>query len=185
MPWFFVFFAALFINGCLNCKDFKRSKIEEDIYVLYFQGAKQIDDYLSALESKNNSEAFFYHGLLLLDGTLGDVNAGLANYYFLKAIEVAKQAGDVETQKKAFKAIADSFYSGDGIDLITLRALDYYLASSKLNYLPAMFNVAVVYKEVGCCQKAIYWMKKYCSFKEAELKDYGNMLLKKWQKEAR
>ncbi|CAO5677502.1 MAG: hypothetical protein HEEMFOPI_01128 [Holosporales bacterium] len=136
--------------------------------------------YLEQLEDEDAPESFFLHGFFLLGNN--HKNSKLANYYFLKAAEAAKKTGNMTIYKKALKALADSFYSGDGFPLLISRALDYYLASAKCGYAPALFNVAIIYKDRGAYTKAIKWMKRYCAHPEAELADYGKKAIKEWSK---
>jgi TPR repeat protein len=126
---------------------------------IYDNNIQTIRQYLAEQEEKhNNPAAYFYHGYLYICGDIPK-NAGLANFYFLKAIENSQH--NVHIKRIAQKAIADSLYSGDGCEKSLKRAHDYYLASAKLGYVPAMFNVAITFKEVGNDKKYKFWMKQY------------------------
>lgn len=150
--------------------------------VASYYGREKIDEletYLEEQEHLENPFAYLYHGSLWLDGIFGERKAGLANFYFLKGAEIARKTRSKDSLALAqnLKAIADSFYSGDGLPESILLARDYYLASAKLNYGPAIFNLAMVYKEQGDLTSAKHWLNKYISLKDSELKEEAKSLL--------
>lgn len=126
---------------------------------IYENNIDAIHHYLTEQENRyNNPAAYFYHGYLYVCGSIPK-NSGLANFYFLKAIDNSQN--NVYIKSIAQKAIADSLYSGDGCEQSLKLAHDYYLASAKLGYVPAMFNVAITFKEIGNNKQYKFWMQKY------------------------
>lgn len=131
---------------------------------IYHKNTEGLTRYLTEQEAKDNPAAYFQHGYLYICGVIPK-NAGLANFYFLKAIEHSKN--HIHIKRIAQKAMADSLYSGDGCQQSLKLAHDYYLASAKLGYAPAMFNVAITFKELGSHKKYKVWMSKYNKNKNA------------------
>lgn len=131
---------------------------------IYEHKEEDLNKYLIEQKAKDNPAAYFQHGYLYISGAKPK-NAGLANFYFLKAIEHSKH--NVDIKRMAQKAMADSLYSGDGCQQSLKLAHDYYLASAKLKYPPAMFNVAITFKELGHSRQYKMWMSKYKRLKKS------------------
>lgn len=118
----------------------------------------------------------FYQSNSYFEGLNGKgKNPRLGIFFILKIIEYADQKlGNQELNQKisakAYKALADSFYSGDGVDQSYDLALHYYKKSAKKKYPPAFFNIAAIYKEQGHYKKAKIWIKKYIKLPDAHLK---------------
>ncbi len=125
---------------------------------IHNKNTKELTRYLIEQEAKDNPAAYFQHGYLYICGAV-QKNAGLANFYFLKAIEHSQRNNHIKGM--AQKAMADSLYSGDGCQQSLTLAHDFYLAAAKLGYPPAMFNVAITFKELGRHTKYNMWMSKY------------------------
>jgi TPR repeat protein len=170
ITYFFILFSASFSDTLFE-KELKARYITNDVSGMISLLEKDSGDPLS----------LFYNGYFWLDGVFGSVNPKLANYYFLSSINNARVKKDNRTLAISLKNLGDSFYAGDGIEEITLRALDCYEESAKLGYAPAVFNAAVVYNELGNIKKSRYWLKKYCRMKDADLKEYAQKLLKDWE----
>lgn len=102
----------------------------------------------------------------------------LGVFFILKVIEHAKKDPIKNNMGRAYKILADSFYSGDGIDCSKSLALYYYKKSAKQNYAPAFFNIAAIYKECYDKQKAKFWIKKYIKIPGADLKKEALNFLK-------
>lgn len=138
--------------------------IEEKVSgYIYHKKTKELIRYLTEQEAKDNPAAYFQHGYLYICGAVPK-NSGLANFYFLKAIE--HSLFNIYIKRMAQKAIADSLYSGDGCQKSLKLAHDYYFASAKQGYPPAMFNVAITFKELGNHRMYKMWMLKYNNHKE-------------------
>jgi hypothetical protein len=78
----------------------------------------------------------YMKGIEEIMGVRGTTNAFLANEHF-------KRAADMD-YAPAIKALADSYYSGDGIDQDLHKALLLYLRASDLGDGSAQFNVGVI-----------------------------------------
>ena len=95
----------------------------------------------------------------------------LGNFYLLKAIKHAQINKKNKTLGKSYKFLADSFYSGDGIDQSESLAIHYYKLSAKHKYSPAYFNLAVIFKSKKQYKQAIYYINQYIQHPNAELKN--------------
>lgn len=107
----------------------------------------------------------------------------LANFYVSKIIYDIPRCQDKKILAIAHKILADSFYSGDGIDQLPLMALHHYRQSARLGYPPGQFNAAIVYHEIGDIKKALYWMRQYQKNKNAPLRDHAKKMVNAWQKQ--
>lgn len=69
-------------------------------------------------------------------GALGTTNAALANEHFQRAADIG--------YPPAIKALADSYYSGDGVEQDLDKALFLYLRAADMGDGSAQFNVGVI-----------------------------------------
>lgn len=134
-------------------------------------------DVLSYLNQQDDDVKFYFLALLNLNGSIEGATSRLANFYLEKTIEVTN---DKYLKSLAYKSLADSFYSGDGIDESLSLAQYYYKKAAQLNLASAMFNLSVVYSELKQMKKARYWMQKYLLHKNAELKERAIALMESW-----
>ncbi|HCU06387.1 MAG TPA: hypothetical protein DIC42_02225 [Holosporales bacterium] len=155
-PFKYIFVLLPLYSNAQHSNNTVEEKVTTHIYENKIEKIKQ---YLVEQEEiHSNPAAYFYHGYLYICGNIPK-NAGLANFYFLKAIESSQR--NVHIKRMAQKAMADSLYSGDGCEKSLKLAHDYYLASAKLGYVPAMFNVAITFKEIGNDKQYKFWMNRY------------------------
>lgn len=137
-----------------------------------------ISSYLTAQEhTEHKTLDYFLKALECLEKQ-EKRNPKLANFFILKALEYQTKNNSKILLGAAYKFLADSFYSGDGIAQSHMLALDYYKKSAQLNYAPAFFNCAAIYKEMGHIKKSSYWIKKYLKHPKSELKNEALLFLK-------
>ncbi|CAO4836490.1 MAG: hypothetical protein CNLJKLNK_00558 [Holosporales bacterium] len=167
----FLFF-LFFINGYAVSN---LAKTEAEVNRLYHDGD---DDALYAyVQSLSEGMRYYYMGCLSLYGFMG-ADSKLANFYFFKCLQITKSR---TLQGLCYKALGDSFYSGDGLDECLNLAMDYYKKSADHSNAAGLFNYAVTLRESGNTQKAILMMKKYLHHKQAELHECAQRLLREWQ----
>lgn len=151
---------------------------ESKVHHLYQTGD---DDALVAyIQSLPKDYQYYYLGCLSLCG-FKNSDSKLANFYFFKCLEITKNK---TFRGLCYKAIGDSFYSGDGIDQSLDLAIAYYKKSADCSYAPGLFNYAIALQEAGRIEKAKYMLKKYLRHKDAQLKESAQKLLKEWQHDA-
>ena len=125
---------------------------------------------VSSAFSSNLAFSFLEKALINLSINNKNCLPKLGNFYLLKTIEHAQKNKNKDTLGKSYKFLADSFYSGDGIDQSENLALHYYKLSARYKYPPAYFNLAVIFKSKKEYKQAIYYINQYIQHPSAELK---------------
>lgn len=173
MRLFFLFFLSVgFVFSNISV-----SEIEETVIAIY--NKDDMDALKKYIDQLPEDVQNYYYGVFALEG-LFDLDSKAANFYFLKCIEQTKYK---EIKSAAYKAIGDSFYSGDGLDECLPLAGDAYKKAAELGLPSGLFNYAIVLNEMGEFDLAIKTMKKYSLLKDADLKDYAKKLILEWQNE--
>lgn len=109
-----------------------------DVFVKNCIRHNKCSDAIAFLQNLKTPKSHMQLGFMALNGVCGHVNKPRANFYFLKAAH--------QNNGQAYKALGDSFYTGDGIEKCAQLALDYYKKSQKLGYAPGAINAAIIYK---------------------------------------
>lgn len=99
---------------------------------------KEVFQFLQNMSEFNNSEALFLLGMMYLNGTGTLQNMAYANLLFEKSAFLGNAA--------AYKALADSFLVGDGVEQDSTMALSFYKKSADLGYGPGQFNCGIMLK---------------------------------------
>lgn len=165
---FFVFFINMYASSDLE-------KTEAEVNRLYH--AQDEDALYAYVQTLPEDIRDYYMGCLSLYG-FREADSKLANFYFLKCLEITKSK---PLRGLCYKALGDSFYSGDGLDECLNLAMDYYKKSADHSNAAGLFNYAVTLHESGNTQKAIMMMNKYLHHTQAELHECAQRLLREWQ----
>ncbi len=152
------FYAVIFSCFGFGCwADCERGSSQIEGYIYYHLHHNQPEvalKFLKTLESMNHAEGLFFLGLFYLNGYGVEKDLTIANQYFFKAGHLGFAP--------AFKELADSYLSGEGVRKSSELALYYYECAARRRYGPGQFNAGVLLKggkEVSANpQKAYDWL---------------------------